>query len=197
MPGRSLNTGVMPEKTSGVWDLAPRTAGEAVSKASRFLIRLKPLIELSIHLPQQRAHQALVRHRVQVLRHLSQEQNRLIQTQDSFALEMIKESIAQLKSQLKRIDAQVARVLKKRAQEDPNVDILQSVPAVGVVTVSTLLSELSELGELSRSKTAKLVGVAPIAKQSGKVTSSARPAGAARKCGTCCTWQRSWRRVTM
>jgi transposase len=138
--------------------------------------------DVDVHLtaprsPQQKAHQALVRRRVQVLGHLSQEQNRLDQTQDSFALEMIKESIAQLKSQLKRIDTQLVQVLKERAQEDPDVDILQSVPGVGVVTVSTLLSELPELGELSRSKIAKLVGVAPIAKQSGKVDKKRKARG--------------------
>jgi transposase len=47
----------------------------------------------------------------------------------------------------------------------------------GVVTVSALLSELPELGELSRSKIAKLVGVAPIAKQSGKVDKKRKARG--------------------
>lgn len=138
--------------------------------------------DVEVHLsaprsPQQRAHQALVRRRVQVLELLSQEQNRLGQTQDAFALEMIKESVAQLKNQLKRIDAQLAQMLKERSQEDPDVAILQSVPGVGVVTVSTLLTELPELGKLSRSKIAKLVGVAPIARQSGKVDKKRRARG--------------------
>lgn len=130
--------------------------------------------DVEVHLaaprsPQQRAHQALVRRRVQVLELLSQEQNRLGQTQDGFALELIQESIQQLKKQLKRIDGQLAQLLKERAQEDPSVDILLSVPGVGVVMTSTALCELPELGKLSRSKIAKLVGVAPLARQSGKV----------------------------
>lgn len=138
--------------------------------------------DVEVHLsaprsPEQRAHQALVRRRVQVLELLSQEQNRLGQTQDPFALEMIKESISQLKNQLKRIDGQLAQMLQERAKKDPDVEILQSVPGVGVVTVSTLLSELPELGELSRSKIAKLVGVAPMARQSGTVDKKRRARG--------------------
>lgn len=138
--------------------------------------------DVEVHLtaprsPQQRAHQALVRRRVQVLELLSQEQNRLRLAQDPFALEMIKELIAQLKNQLKRIDTKLAQVLKERAQEDPDVDILQSVPGVGVVTISTLLCELPELGKLSRSKIAKLVGVAPLAQQSGKVDKKRKARG--------------------
>ncbi len=130
--------------------------------------------DVDVHLtpprsPQQRAHQALVRRRAQVLDLLSQEQNRVTQTHDAFSLEMIKESTAQLKTQLKRIDEQLSKLLKERAKEDPTVEILQSVPGVGPVTVSTLLADLPELGKLSRSKVAKLVGVAPLARQSGRV----------------------------
>jgi transposase len=129
--------------------------------------------DVEVHLsaprsPQEKAHQALVRRRVQVLGLLSQEQNRLRQTQDPFALELIKESIAQLKSQLRRINGRLAQALKERALEDPRVDILESVPGVGGVTVSTMLCEVPELGKLNRGKISKLVGVAPIARQSGK-----------------------------
>lgn len=138
--------------------------------------------DVEVHLseprsPEQRAHQALVRRRMQVLELLSQEQNRQGQTQDRLALQLIKESIEQLKNQLKRIDDQLAEMLRERAKVDPNVEILQSVPGVGVVTVSTLLTELPELGKLSRSKLAKLVGVAPMARQSGKVDKKRKARG--------------------
>jgi transposase len=129
--------------------------------------------DVEVHLsaprsPQEKAHLALVRRRVQVLGLLSQEQNRLRQTQDAFALEMIKESIAQLKNQLKRINGRLAQALKERALEDPKVEIVASVPGVGGVTVSTMLCGVPELGKLNRGKIGKLVGVAPIARQSGK-----------------------------
>ena len=45
--------------------------------------------------------------------------------------------------------------------------LLQSMPGVGPVLVATLLAQLPELGTLDRRQIASLVGVAPIAKDSG------------------------------
>ena len=46
-------------------------------------------------------------------------------------------------------------------------DLLQSVPGVGPIVSSTLLGELPELGTLSHKQIAALVGVAPLARDSG------------------------------
>jgi transposase len=48
--------------------------------------------------------------------------------------------------------------------------LLQSMPGVGPVLIATLLAELPELGSLDRRQIASLVGVAPIAKDSGSKT---------------------------
>ena len=48
------------------------------------------------------------------------------------------------------------------------IEILQSVKGIGPVTISTLVAELPELGELNRGEVAKLVGVAPMNRDSGK-----------------------------
>jgi len=45
--------------------------------------------------------------------------------------------------------------------------LLQSMPGVGPVLVATLLAELPELGTLDRRQIASLVGVAPVARDSG------------------------------
>lgn len=128
--------------------------------------------DVDIHLTPQRtaeerAHRALVRRRVQVLQLLSAEQNRAAQTTDTFAAEMISESVLHLKKQLKQLDERLAKVVTERGKTDPKVKILFSVPGIGAVNVSTLLAELPELGQLNREKIAKLVGVAPMAQQSG------------------------------
>src|SRR4029077_16566638 len=47
-------------------------------------------------------------------------------------------------------------------------ELLQSVPGVGKVLSAMLLAKLPELGELNRKQTAALVGVAPVANESGK-----------------------------
>ena len=46
-------------------------------------------------------------------------------------------------------------------------DLLQSVPGVGRVLSLTLLADLPELGRLSRRSIAKLVGIAPLSRDSG------------------------------
>uniref|UniRef100_UPI001EEE9C6A IS110 family transposase n=1 Tax=Roseimaritima sediminicola TaxID=2662066 RepID=UPI001EEE9C6A len=137
---------------------------------------------IDIHLTPKRTaeekqHQALVRRRCQLISLLGAEQNRLAQTQDSFAREMIEETISHLKTQLKTIDERLESLLKELAESEPKVDLLQSVPGVGPVTTSTLLAELPELGSLNREAIAKLVGVAPIVKQSGKTNHQRRIRG--------------------
>ena len=46
-------------------------------------------------------------------------------------------------------------------------DLLKSVPGVGPVTCFTLIADLPELGRLTRREIAKLVGVAPLSRDSG------------------------------
>jgi transposase len=47
-------------------------------------------------------------------------------------------------------------------------DLLQSIPGVGAVTTLTVLARCPELGQLNRHQIAALVGVAPLARDSGK-----------------------------
>lgn len=118
--------------------------------------------------PEKKALRALMRRRSQVLGLISAEQNRAATTSDKFAAKMIKQTILHLKKQRKTIDTQIAKLVAEAEETDPQIAILSSVPGIGIVSVSTLLSELPELGQLSRGQIAKLVGVAPMVKQSGK-----------------------------
>lgn len=111
---------------------------------------------------------AMARRRKQLVEMINQESNRLQQTMDSEIADLIQEHLETLKKQLKTIDHRLAKMINEQAQTDPTVRVLQSVPGVGSVTISTFLSELPELGKLSRGEIAKLVGVAPLIKQSGQ-----------------------------
>ncbi len=52
--------------------------------------------------------------------------------------------------------------------------MLQSVPRVGPLLSRTLLADLPELGRLSRREIAKLVGVAPLSRDSGNARAALR-----------------------
>ena len=111
---------------------------------------------------------ALVHRRDQALAQCKREHNRKLQCREDFTRETIEEAISFYKNQIKKLDSQIATVIRQCKQLTDKSDILLSCPGVGVATVAMLLSELPELGRLSRGQVAKLVGVAPIVKDSGK-----------------------------
>lgn len=113
-------------------------------------------------------HLALSRRRAQVLKMIVQDRNRAAQVRDSVTIKCIEHTLDHLKNQLKMLDREILKSLQERAKSDPNVDRLLSVKGVGPVLTSVLLCELPELGRISRTQIAKLVGVAPLAHQSGK-----------------------------
>lgn len=110
--------------------------------------------------------QAISRRRLQVLAMINQEENRKILCADG-AVEFIDESLKMLKNQLKTLDAKIKKFIDDASKDTPSVRIIASVPGVGPITTATLCCELPELGKVSRGAIAKLVGVAPMANQSG------------------------------
>ena len=93
-------------------------------------------------------------------------------TKEFLKIENTDEAISQLCSQLekkkrlKSVDSLLAQMLAKDTVNERKIEILQSVKGVGAVTISTLIAELPELGKLNRGEVAKLVGVAPINRDS-------------------------------
>ena len=124
----------------------------------------KPMATKSDH---ELKHSALVARRNQLLELINQENNRLKQSCHDDAKQSIREVLEVLKKQVKSVDSQLAQMLAKDTANERKIEILQSVKGVGVVTISTLIAELPELGKLNRGEVAKLVGVAPINRDSG------------------------------
>lgn len=112
-------------------------------------------------------HSALVTRRHQILELINQEGNRLRQTLDEDAKKSIQDVLETLRKQLKCIDTQLTNLLAKDTLNTRKIEILNSVKGVGNVTVSTIIAELPELGNLNRGQVAKLVGVAPMNRDSG------------------------------
>jgi transposase len=110
---------------------------------------------------------ALVTRRKQLLDLINQETNRLQQTSDREVQDFIRKSLESLKKQQSEIDARLEKCVVDDTANARKVEILDSVSGIGAVTISTILAELPELGKLNREEIAKLVGVAPINRDSG------------------------------
>jgi transposase len=75
--------------------------------------------------------------------------------------------IAWLERQLGRVDDDLDALIQASPLWRAKDDLLQSVPGIGPVASRTLLATLPELGTLSHKQIAALVGVAPLARDSG------------------------------
>lgn len=79
----------------------------------------------------------------------------------------LKKHIAYLERELAMTDTELGRLIRESPVWRERDDLLQSVPGIGPVVAQTLLAELPELGQLNRRAIAKLVGVAPLNRDSG------------------------------
>lgn len=75
--------------------------------------------------------------------------------------------IAWLEEALRRLDHDLTTLIRSTPMWREADDLLRSVPGIGPVTACTLIADLPELGRLDRRRIAALVGLAPIARDSG------------------------------
>ena len=81
--------------------------------------------------------------------------------------ERIEAHLAWLDQELADLDDDLGRRLRESPLWREREALLQSVPGVGPVVATTLVAELPELGQLDRKRIAALVGLAPLARDSG------------------------------
>jgi transposase len=110
---------------------------------------------------------ALLLRRRQLIGMRTAEQNRLGPAPPAVA-RSLRDHIAWLDRQLDRVNRDLAAAIAASPLWRAKDDLLQSVPGIGPVVSRTLLSELPELGTLSTRRIAALVGVAPVARDSGR-----------------------------
>jgi len=79
----------------------------------------------------------------------------------------IQEHITWLEGHLDGLDRELSDLLRSSPLWREKEDLLRSFKGIGPVSARTLLAELPELGLLNRKQIAALVGVAPIARESG------------------------------
>lgn len=130
-----------------------------------FAERVKPQVR-PVSLEAIQSLDALITRRRQLIRMLTEERNRLPLASPQVKPN-IKSHIEWLERQLKDIDRELAETIRKSPIWRAKDDLLRSAPGVGRVVSGTLLAELPELGHLNRKQIAALVGVAPLACDSG------------------------------
>lgn len=110
----------------------------------------------------------LVARRRQLLGLQTAESNRLEQSSSRLAVKSIRHVLDLLRKELKKLDAEIARLIEADDDWRGKSELLQTVPGVGPATSASLVAELPELGRLNRQQIASLVGLAPYAHDSGK-----------------------------
>jgi len=134
-----------------------------------FAERVRPAV-VAIPDPATRELEALLTRRRQLVEMLHAEQNRLGLLLGRHARPVkksLKQHIAYLERELAITDTELVEMVRHSPVWRERDDLLRSVPGVGPVVAHTLLAELPELGHLNRRAIAKLVGVAPMNRDSG------------------------------
>lgn len=119
---------------------------------------------------------ALLGRRRQLLEMLTAEKNRL-GIAPAPLHRSLRQHIRWLERQLTALDDDLDGQIQASPVWRAKDNLLQSVPGVGPVLSRTLLGELPELGTLSRRQIAALVGVAPMARDSGTARGTRRVSG--------------------
>lgn len=105
--------------------------------------------------------------RRQLIGMLVQEKNRLQQARTPSVKKEIKEHISFLHKRLRDCDAQLQQFIHDSSVWKAQEDLLRSCKGIGPVNASMMIAALPELGRLKNKQISSLVGVAPIANESG------------------------------
>jgi len=110
-----------------------------------------------------------VTRRRQIVGMISQEKNRLSRASAQVRKD-IEHHIAYLKERLEISNKDIDELIKSSSLYQETAELLSSVPGVGPVTTASFIAFCPELGNLNRQQIAKLVGIAPLNRDSGPRT---------------------------
>jgi len=121
--------------------------------------------------PAQRGLLRVVLRRQQLEKMLTAERLRLDQDAlypDSVVRADLREHIAYLEAKLHDVDRELTAMIQAHPPWAATAALLRTVPGVGRITAAILIACVPELGQLSRHKIAALIGLAPLARESGR-----------------------------
>jgi transposase len=110
----------------------------------------------------------LVARRRQIVETMGVERNRRRSLTRSKLIKGLDRILAALQKELSDLDQDIGQAIRGTPAWREKDELLQSVPSIGPKISSMLIAELPELGTITRRKIAALVGVAPMADDSGK-----------------------------
>jgi transposase len=134
---------------------------------AHFAAAVRPAVR-SLPDEQRAALDEIMGRRRQLVGMLVMEKNRLAQARNPGVRRDIKSLIAVLEKRIGGCDGELQRQIQASPVWRAQDDLLRSFNGIGPVNVRTLLVELPELGTLNRKQIAALVGIAPIARDSGQ-----------------------------
>lgn len=119
-------------------------------------------------LPSEAQHrlEALVKRRRQLVEIREAEKNRLDRAEEAVRASL-REHIRYLNRQIEEVEREMKELIEESPVWQVKKDLLCSAPGVAETTACTLLGRVPELGKANRQEIAKLVGLAPIAQESG------------------------------
>jgi transposase len=135
---------------------------------ARFAHDVRPEVRL-LPSKEQRLFADLAARRRQLVSLRTAELNRRKKTSNQQLVASIDAVLAVLQEQIAVLDKQLAELIASDEHWQQRDKILQSVPGVAAVTSHVLLADLPELGQLEHKPLAKLVGLAPLNRDSGKL----------------------------
>jgi transposase len=110
----------------------------------------------------------LVTRRRQLVAMRTQELNRLPAATSTVMRKSIGRHIGWLEKRIREVEDETKRRLRGSEVWKTKDDLLRTVPGIGPANSSAMLAKCPELGRLDRREIAKLVGIAPLADDSGK-----------------------------
>ena len=135
---------------------------------TRVLAQMAAVLELMRYQPAEPWRRQLAQYRqrrAHLVMLLQQERQRLSQLSDAWLQQQARTAVRHWQKMLGEVDARIAGQIA--AQSD--LAVLRQVTGVGPVLLATLAAQLPELGRVDGKAIAKLVGVAPLARDSGSM----------------------------
>lgn len=127
--------------------------------------------------PNQAALRDLRGRRDEIKAMMRMEANRLEHARHRRVVASIKAQLRRLDKDLAQIESEIARLIETAPDMARKARLMQSLKGVGPATATACLAYLPELGSFTKGQVARIVGLAPIANDSGKASMPRHIAG--------------------